>query len=356
MNRDRPERRRALSALFSVQPEAVAALEAELLLRRNEWCAGLGLATTLHFAKFAVLPGEAPLLWFESSFDGELGEHLDDLWEAAGKAFVDILRHTGAERDLDRAEFARLLSARARRSAADRSGHAGRPRSVIDNDARLDLLAQRFLDSVLPGTAPRSVLEHLHGELVRAEVWLGHWPHGAPRTSWVEQLRLRALRRELRSLCGTDARRRVQPSSEQERRGAGMFSQTSLLWLFTAPALAAARGRERLRRWAEAWDHHAEPRELERIHSARVHILDDGRLLLSLIVDGTSAMLQASLPPSSLRDLLGAEAVEVGSQIWYSAYPELSVHDVLRNERARELLGLSPPVSASRVAALCALF
>ncbi len=354
MNRDRPERRRALSALFSVQPEAVAALEAELLLRRNEWCAGLGLATTLHSAKFAVLPGEAPLLWFESSFDGELGEHLDDLWEAAGKAFVDILRHTGAERDLDRSEFARLISGRARRSAADRSGHAGRPRSVIDNDARLDLLAQRFLDSVAPGTAPSSVFEHLHGELVRAEVWLGHWPHPTRRTSWVERLRLRALRRELRSLCGTDARRRVHPSSDQERRGAGMFSQTSLLWLFGAPA--SERGRERLRRWAEAWDHHAEPRELERIHSARVHFLDDGRLLLSLIVDGTSAMLQASLPPSSLRDLLGGDAVEVGSQIWYSAYPELSVHDVLRNERARELLALSPPLPASRVAALCALF
>ena len=351
MSRERPERRRALSALFPVEPEAVAALEAELLLRKNQWCSSLGLATTLHSAKFAVLPGETPSLWFESSFDGELGEHLDDLWEAAGSSFVDVLRHTGVERDLDRAGFASLMGARARRSAADRSGHAGRSRSVIDNDARLDLLAQRFLDAVAPGTEPRSVFEHLRSELVRAEVWLGSWPLPARVPSFAERLRLRSLRRGLRSLVGTDPRRRVHPALDRERRGAGLGVQTSLIWLFPAPE--PGRARDRLRRWAEAWDHDAAGSELQRIHSARVHFLDDGRLLLSLIADGTSAMLQASLPSSSLRDLLGGEAVEVGSQIWYSAYPELSVHDVLRNERARELLSL--PLSASRVAALSAL-
>jgi hypothetical protein len=352
MSRERPERRRALSALFPVDPEAVAALEAELLLRRNQWCSGLGLATTLHSAKLAVLPGEVPALWFESSFDGELGEHLDDLWEAAGTAFADILRHTGAERSLDRAGFGQLLGRSARRSAADRSGHGGRPRSVIDNDARLDQLAQRFLDTVAPGSEPLSVFEHLRSELVRAEVWLGQWPRTTEHTSWVERLRLRGLRRGLRSIVGTDARRRVHPASDKERRGVGLFAQTSSLWLFSAPPSGTRR--DRLRRWAEVWDRDAEARELQRIHSARVHFLDDGRLLLSLIADGSSAMLQASLPPSSLRDLLGGECVEVGSQIWYSAYPELSVHDVLRNERARELL--VEPLSASRVGALSALF
>lgn len=352
MSRERPERRRALSALFPVDPEAVAALEAELLLRRNQWCSGLGLATTLHSAKLAVLPGEVPALWFESSFDGELGEHLDDLWEAAGTAFADILRHAGAERGLDRAGFGQLLGRSARRSAADRSGHGVRPRSVIDNDARLDQLAQRFLDTVAPGSEPLSAFEHLRSELVRAEVWLGHWSQATEHTSWVERLRLRGLRRGLRSIVGTDARRRVHPASDKERRGAGLFAQTSSLWLFSAPPSGLRR--DRLRRWAEVWDRDAEARELQRIHSARVHFLDDGRLLLSLIADGSSAMLQASLPPSSLRDLLGGEGVEVGSQIWYSAYPELSVHDVLRNERARELL--IEPLSASRVAALSALF
>jgi hypothetical protein len=352
MSRERPERRRALSALFPVDPEAVAALEAELLLRRNQWCSGLGLATTLHSAKLAVLPGEVPALWFESSFDGELGEHLDDLWEAAGTAFADILRHAGAERGLDRAGFGQLLGRSARRSAADRSGHGGRPRSVIDNDARLDQLAQRFLDTVAPGSEPLSVFEHLRSELVRAEVWLGQWPHPTVHTSWVERLRLRGLRRRLRTIVRSDARRRVHPTSDKERRGAGLFAQTSSLWLFAAPPSGLRR--DRLRRWAEAWDRDAEARELQRIHSARLHFLDDGRLLLSLIADGSSAMLQASLPPSSLRDLLGGEGVEVGSQIWYSAYPELSVHDVLRNERARELL--VEPLSASRVAALSALF
>lgn len=354
MSRERPERRRALSALFPVEPEAVAALEAELLLRRNQWCSGLGLATTLHSAKLAVLPGEKPLLWFESSFDGELGEHLDDLWEAAGTAFADILRHAGAERGLDRAGFGRLLGARGRRSAADRSGHAGRPRSVIDNDARLDQLAQRFLDSVAQDSQPLSAFAHLHGELVRAEVWLGHWPLARAHASFGERLRLRLLRRGLRSLVGSDPRRRVHPSSDKERREVGLFAQTSSIWLFSGPA--SGRERDRLRRWAEAWDHHAGAGELARVHSARVHFLDDGRLLLSLIADGTSAMLQASLPASSLRDLLGGEAVEVGSQIWYSAYPELSVHDVLRNERARELLSEPLPLSRSRVEALSALF
>lgn len=352
MSRERPERRRALSALFPVAAEAVAGLEAELLLRRNQWCSGLGLATTLHSAKLAVIPGETPALWFESSFDGELGEHLDDLWEAAGTAFADILRHAGAERGLERAGFCRLLGDNARRSAADRSGHAGLTRSVIDNDARLDQLAQRFLDAVAPGSDPLSVFEHLRSELVRAEVWLGEWPRASAHPSWVERLRLRGLRRGLRSIVGTDPRRRVHPASDRERRGAGPFAQTSALWLFPAPR--SGRRRDWLRRWAEAWDRDAGESELQRIHCARVHFLDDGRLLLSLIADGSSAMLQASLPPSSLRDMLGGEGVEVGSQIWYSAYPELSVHDVLRNERARELL--VEPLSPSRAGALSALF
>jgi len=347
-----PERRRALSALFPVEPDAVPALEAELSLRKNQWCAGLGLATTLHSAKFAVLPGDPPLLWFESSFDGEFGEHLDDLWEAAGPAFADVLRHVGAERGSDRAAFGRFVGAHARRAAADRSGHGARPRSVIDNDARRDQLAQRYLDTAARGSEPLSLFEHLRGELVRAEVWLGRWPSEVATAGALEKLRLFGLRRGLRSLVGSDGRRRAHLSPDRERRSAGAFGQVSSLWLYPAPG--SRLGREWLRGWAEAWDRTAAAGELARIHSARVAFLDDGRLLLSLVADGPVAMLLASLPPSSLRDLLFGRAVESGAQIWYSAYPELSVHDVLRNERARELLG--EPLSASRVEALSALF
>jgi hypothetical protein len=368
-------RRQALTAILPVCAGNEAGLEAELRLRRNQWVAGLRTSTTLHFAKLALLPAAAggALLMVETSFEGPLEAHLRELWEVSGPAWADILRHcVGGRQGLDRPGFCALIDRHAVRVTAACSAHAGLTRALIENDARLDQVAQSYLDQeqaarALSGRDPLEIVDGLREELTRhSDIWVGSLGldvRESVRADGLWQRFCRALAaRGLRLLDRFARSNRVRRSGGLT---AGAHADRPGEICLQSPFLALSpRRRGRFRRWAlptllrglcdraPALD--ADPGELARLHAARWVLLADGRLLVSLTHDGSPASFRAFAPRSLTRYLaLYAEAFELRAQIWYSAYPELSVNDVLRNHRLRELF--ARPSDRDSARALAAL-
>jgi hypothetical protein len=368
-------RRQALTAILPVCAGNEAGLEAELRLRRNQWVAGLRTSTTLHFAKLALLPAAAggALLMVETSFEGPLEAHLRELWDVSGPAWADILRHcVGGRQGLDRAGFCALINRQAVRVTAACSAHAGLTRALIENDARIDHVAQSYLDQeqaarVLTGRDPLEIVDGLREELTRhSDIWVGSLALDAldsVRADGLWQRFSRALAaRGLRLLDRFARSNRVRRSGGLT--GGGHADRPGEICLQSPFLALSPRRRGRFRRWAlltllrglgeraPALD--AEPGELSRLHAARWVLLADGRLLVSLTHDGSPASFRAFAPRSLTRYLaLYAEAFELRAQIWYSAYPELSVNDVLRNHRLRELF--ARPSDRDSARALAAL-
>jgi hypothetical protein len=368
-------RRQALTAILPVCAGNEAGLEAELSLRRNQWVAGLRTSTTLHFAKLALLPAAAggALLMVETSFEGPLEAHLRELWDVSGPAWADILRHcVGGRQGLDRAGFCALINRQAVRVTAACSAHAGLTRALIENDARIDHVAQSYLDQeqaarVLTGRDPLEIVDGLREELTRhSDIWVGSLALDAldsVRADGLWQRFSRALAaRGLRLLDRFARSNRVRRSGGLT--GGGHADRPGEICLQSPFLALSPRRRGRFRRWAlltllrglgeraPALD--AEPGELSRLHAARWVLLADGRLLVSLTHDGSPASFRAFAPRSLTRYLaLYAEAFELRAQIWYSAYPELSVNDVLRNHRLRELF--ARPSDRDSARALAAL-
>jgi len=361
-------RRQALSAIVPVRAGEEAGLEAELRLRRNQWASGLKRCAALHFAKLAVLPepaGGAALL-VETSFEGSLGDHLAELWQAAGTTWSDILRHCEGGQGLGLEGFRRLIDRHVVRVEAACSAHGGLARAVIDNDARLDQLAQAFLDQEqvargIAGRGPVELVERLRAELsAHGELWLGSLaaPASAPAASgaWSRALdRLACLGLRLLERIGGKSARSVEGTVEP--RAGEICLQTT--WLAVAPAPTGFR-RWALGRLLRSLRERAEPpldampAEFSQLHAARWVELPDRRLLVSLTHDGSRESFRAFSPRSLARYLaFYAEAFELRAQIWYSAYPELSVSDVLRNHRIRELF--ARPLDRDGARALSAL-
>jgi hypothetical protein len=368
-------RRQALTAILPVCAGKEAGLEAELSLRRNQWLAGLKASTTLHFAKLALLPGAAggARLMVETSFEGPLLPHLRELWNASGPAWGDILRHcVGGSPGLDCSGFCALIDRHAVRVTAACSAHAGLTRAVIENDARIDHVAQSFLDQeqggrMLTGRDPLEIVDRLREELTRhSDIWVG-----SLELDVAEPVRAGGLwQRFSQALAARGLRLmdRFARSNRVRRRGSatvGANADRPGEICLQSPFLALSpRRRGRFRRWALSTLLRglgervpalgAEPGELSRLHAARWVLLADGRLLISLTHDGSPASFRAFAPRSLTRYLaLYAEAFELRAQIWYSAYPELSVNDVLRNHRLRELF--ARPSDRDSARALAAL-
>jgi hypothetical protein len=368
-------RRQALTAILPVCPGKETGLEAELRLRQNQWLAGLKTSTTLHFAKLALLPGEAggARLMVETSFEGPLETHLRELWNVSGPAWADILRHcVGHSQGLDCPGFCALIDHHVVRVTAACSAHAGLTRAVIENDARIDQVAQSFLDQeqaarILTGHDPLEIVDRLREELTRhSDIWVGSLELDVAEPVRTDGL-FRRFSRPVAAL-GLRLMDRLARSNRVRRRGgstAGINSQRPGEICLQSPFLSLSpRRRGRFRRWAlstllrglgerlPALDQ--DPGELSRLHAGRWVLLEDGRLLVSLTHDGSPASFRAFAPRSLTRYLaLYAEAFELRTQIWYSAYPELSVNDVLRNHRLRELF--ARPSNRDSARALAAL-
>jgi hypothetical protein len=343
--------------------------------------------------------GTQHLLAFETNFDGQLEQHAADLRVAMGPlldaAFAFAEGYPGSH---DTAAFVRFLRAGALRASAFYVAHGGLSVEVIHGDAALKVAVEARLAERSRGSLVRaeSALE-LAADLQRVARALAV-ERGLTLGPVDRGLRLdppgpfaAALSRPLHVLAAFllapfyEARdawvRRRQPSFrtpelDAKRNGIGIeedrvdqnglthlvpikpgwyrvFALKTMVLLVTALADAGALvGRLG---------------GIETIHFARWVVLPDRRLLFFSNYDGSwEAYLgdfidKASIgltmiwcntlwyPATRLLLFRGARnegafkawtrAYQIPTQVWFSAYPLLSVGDVLRNARVRELLG-----------------
>ena len=377
------------------------ALERELERREAALLTGLKAASRVHSARLFVLPGArgAPAaLVLETRFDGPASEHRSELREAVGDALLALFAH-GEGPPRGPGELDGWLIERGRRLEATCSGHAGLSRATIANDARLDAAVQGFLDAEqaagrLAGATELTLAQALQRLARERDIPLFRLqsaeetrttladlarrrPFATARTVAAAPLLVLAdrIRRRREGARGNEGAAPVTGAGQnalihevplrpgERRRSAVRFA------LYCVHELARSRGLA----------HPPEP--LRRIHCAAWALLPNDRLLFTMTHDGNFEVLGPELAKSAARAIraiwghtegfaaascvptargLGidglrrfARVFEVRAQIWYSAYPELTVADVLRNHHLRELL--AGDLDAASASALCAL-
>ena len=343
--------------------------------------------------------GEQHLLAFETNFDGELTEHAADLRVALGPMLDEIFRAVdGYPGSGNLAELARFFRERSLRAAAFYVAHGGLSVPVVKGDAALKLAIEERLRELSRGSEVtlRDPLE-LAQELQRVARALA--AQGSLALGYVDRglnpnppgLIASALVRPLSVLLAfllapffewrDERKRKRQPSFQTpelraKRDGIGLeedrVDQNGLTHL-----VAIKPGRFRpfalktmvhlvtaLADWGALSGRLG---GIQTIHFARWVALPDRRLLFFSNYDGSweaylgefveKAALGLTMiwtntiwyPKTRLLLFKGARneeafkawtrAHQVPTQVWYSAYPLLSVGDVLRNARIRELLG-----------------
>jgi hypothetical protein len=352
---------------------------------------------------------------FESNFDGELGPHLDELWAHAGHQLQEFLRACSGSSSGPRSEqqFARFVADHSLASRAFFVACPGLSAERVRADARLRAAIHEYLDRNAPslaGAPPRDIVEGLRSFLrgriqAGAAFDLSHVERGLTDktgTFWQVALLypfelafavvrglffeladyLRARRRPP-ELSSAKIRARLDEVAKREHHGdqnglthlvplkGGSFRRRTLKLALRLAQELALRGSRRGRLG-----------ELDSIHFARWIILDDGRLLFFGNYDGSwdaclgdfieRAAAGLSMIWSNTRDFpptfglffggardeerfkRWARAHQHPTQIWYSAYPELSVREVLVNAELREILaGDLGPASVQRFCELC---
>ncbi len=411
-------RQQALTLLLPVRHQQAAAADAWLLAHRDQLELALASSESTHFARVALLPpagieASTPLLLFETNFDGSLAAHVADLRRALGPLLDGVLHH--AEGYPGSAELPTLLGfvqEAASRAAGYYVAHGGLSVAVVRGDAALTRALQERLQAPAVHTIRANDALVLARELQSAaQRWaverglpLGPIPRGLPvdPPGALQVLLGRPLALLLALVLvpvfelADRFNRRKSPSSftqelREKRDRIGLeedrFDQNGLVHLapikpgryrlfalrmaLLVASAIAARGASSGRLGGSA-----------SIHFARWVILPDRRLLFLSHYDGSwegcvgeyvsKAARGLALiwthtlwfPRSLLQSFRGAggdgalkawaRAYQVSSPVWYSAYPELSVVDVLRNARIRELLGgtLTAKTSAELLALL----
>lgn len=343
--------------------------------------------------------GEQHLLAFESNFDGQLQEHVADLRACLGPlldgAFAGAAGYPGAG---DLARLARFFREASLRSAAFYVAHAGLSVPVIRGDARLKRevevhLAQRSLGALPPAQQPLELARDLQRRarafaleegltLGRVERGLPENPPSVLATGLTRPLALLTafLLAPLFELRDAVRRRRAPsfetPELQQKRDFIGLeedrVDQNGLTHLVPIKPgwyrLFALRVMVTLvTSLAVTGGLVGNLGGIQTIHFARWVMLPDRRLLFFSNYDGSwEAYLGDFIdkaakgltmiwthtlwfPKTRLLLFQGARdegafkawtrAYQVPTQVWYSAYPSLSVGDVLRNAKVRELLG-----------------
>ena len=395
-------RQQALSLVLPVREGQGERLAELLRERRRAVQQALRRVTTLHFGRFVVLPPEhgaaAPhQLAFESNFDGELGPHLDELCHALGPLLDEIFGSCECSASSSRrSEFKEFVVRESLRANAFYAAHPGLSLKVIHNDRALRRAAERYLaerqragDLGSQGALAlaRELQAHVLGVAATAdglyvgsvERWLPAVSGGALAVALARPLQFlwAFLLAPIFELRDRFVARNVSDAAEIRRRRDEIGLDEDRLQQNALTHLVAIKpGRYRyavLRLMLRIADALAtvgaqESRlgSLETIHFARWLILPDRRLLFLSNYDGSwEAYLgdfidKASkgltmiwtntrlFPKTRLLLWQGAADEEafkrwtrshqLPTQIWYTAYPDLSVADVLDNARLRELL------------------
>jgi len=171
-----PLRQQALSALFPVLAGRADALVGRLRALAAAVRERLPLASSLHFARFVLLPaadeaegqGHASLL-FATTFDGELEAHLGELWHAVGAELAEIFCYCEGWRSPGgRAELSRFVRRHLRPAAALFSAPGGLTVPEVKAAARLRADIARVLDEralELHALEPLAIVERVRAVL-----------------------------------------------------------------------------------------------------------------------------------------------------------------------------------------------
>jgi hypothetical protein len=409
---DAPSNQHALTALFPVLGGKEDALARALEEDAGSLAAKLEQASTLHFARVLVLPagtnaGHASpaQLVLATTYDGALGEHLAELWDALGPelgrwlSFCEGWRSPGGAAELERCVRSRLAPV-----AAQYRAHPGLSVGRILADARLRAAVGDLLDArrkELVALSDEEIVDWVRASLSASEAGADLWyePAAEPRN---EQSALGILATHGLALAWAFAR-----SFFHEVTGA-----VHALWHDVAPGparapvrggrLAPVRGLERalsqvtsvkpgrfrraalrlaLRVTHELAQTATAVSAARSIHGARWVLLADGRLVLFCDYSGSLAACVGALVdraggwlsllfsqterfPFTLGWLFGGARDEARFRAWltagevptpvvYSAYPTLSAAEIAVNGELRGLLtGPLDAAAARRVLAL----
>jgi hypothetical protein len=386
-----PVGKQALTAVFSVRAETVAALEAWLDARAPALSAALTAVESLHFARFCLLDVERTherqaRLLFATTFDGETEAHLDELWGYAADELDPVLRHcAGWVAPGTRRSFGHFVAEHSRSASVLFSAHAGLTVRHIRADGELRQALSRWLtesDAELRARSPLAIARDAQARLaplasaarsaeaepVPGSVWsalsVGDWLAlaGTALRAFVHDVF------DLLSALWHDTLPASRPAlaTEASDEAAPWFSHAAMLkpGSFRRAALRLAlRVSAKLARAAAVV---GKVRALEPVHAARLMLLEDGRLLLLAELDASrpaalahfSARASAWLGliwshtrgfPASFGFGFGGARDAVGLRAWakagalrtplcYSAYPELGTREIAENAEIRRLL------------------
>ena len=385
-------RQQALTVVAPVRAEVRAGLSGALTALEPRVREALERVRTMHFGRFVLLAGKdgpASRLAFESNHDGDRDAHLAELARELAPFEDDLF---GACEGYTRGDFARFAAAHALPAATYYLGHPGLGVDVVLNDAKVRDALGTILDGAerdgkVAGKTAREIRALLLEELgdgltlgpvdrgLPAQPWATLWFYGVV-TVGVVLLAVAALpiallveRRERateapRQLLAEDDPRLDAITLREDAFALNGFTHHVPLrpGLFRKAALSAV-----LWFLDEARRNIAYTGTLggiSSIHFARWVVLDDDTVLFFSNYDGswesylgdfvdkahaylsavwtntkwfpdTTALIKGGASRESLFKRW-TRTFQVENQIWYSAYPHLTVTNVLNNAAVRE--------------------
>lgn len=383
-------RQGALTVVAAIRPEVQSGLEARLdAIERGVQKALTGV-TTLHFARFVILDGpNTPRLAFESNHDGDRREHIAELAQALAPFEDDLF---GAWVGYERGQLAAFVDAHALPASTFYLSHPGLAVSHIKNDdllrRKLDALLDEFRSKCdLSRSDARTLRKLLLDEIAKTNLSTGPLDRGLPRQPlarlqfYAEALLVGVLLLVLlpvvllveRHERETEPERELVPEDDEllarvnERED--KIGQNGLTHHVPLRPGRVRRITLRIVLWfleqaRKKVAYTGTLGDIQSIHFARWVLLDDDTVLFFSNYDGswesylgdfvdkaakylTAVWSNTKWFPDSWALVLGGAANEsqfkrwartfqVENRIWYSAYPHLSVSDVLRNALIRE--------------------
>jgi len=374
-----------------------AAVLALLDAREQEILTAFAAVTTLHFGRFVVFDradGKSAIA-FESNYDGPEGDHLAELEAQLGPHFDAIFAGCDGYSAGGFAPFAVKMSCPAN---AFYVGHGGLAVSLIRNDDAVRTALEAKLDALdaagrLATMPPRALADALKAHLATTGLTLGPVDRGLPKQPWTE-LSLYAMVAPMVAVAAVAAL--IAGFVYEPRDAASEKKSPPILLSDHDPAVSALIDAEDLAAqnglthvvaikpgafrlatlrfvlWVVEQVHkralyRGDLSGIASIHFARWVVLEDGTLVFFSNYDGswesylgdfvdkahiflTAIWTNTKWFPKTRFLIFGGASAEsafkqwtrtfqVRNPIWYSAYPHLTVTNVLNNAKIRELAG-----------------
>lgn len=364
---------------------------------------------SLHFARFVVLPGDggaATLLAFESNHDGDRAAHLTDLARVMAPFEEDLF---GAWEGYRAGQLASFVEAHARPASAFYLGHPGLSVRQIENDRDVREVLERRLDHLVraggvEGRSATTIRDALVEGLSETGLFVGPKDRGLPEQP-IAKIKMAsvAAAAALLALFFLPAALVVEAheaKTEPPRRLVGE-DDPRLDWIIAHEDSVAQNGLThhvplrpgrfrkttlRLVLWVieqarKTIAYEGQLGGISSIHFARWVLLEDDTVLFFSNYDGSweaylgdfvdkahhylsavwantkwfpttrALIFEGAAKEASFKQW--ARTFQVENQVWYSAYPDLTVTNILDNAKLRE--GATGRMSESEARAWLAL-